>query len=82
MNLTQEYIEDLRLTAHMADRTHDHRKELEHAQSLQALYNRQNGIGKQLKLYYPVEKIPTKGYKAKSVEDAVQAMERFFGSRS
>lgn len=77
--LTQEYINDLFLTAHMADRTHDYRKELEHAQSLQALYNRQNGIGKQLKLYFPVEKPPTRGYKAKSVEDALNQMEKFFG---
>ena len=77
--LTQQYITDLFIQAHAADRTHDHRKELEHAQSLQALYNRQNGIGKQLNLYYPVEKTPTKGYKAKSIDDALNQMERFFG---
>lgn len=79
MKLTQQYITDLFIQAHAADRTHDHRKEIERAQSLQALYNRQNGIGTQLKLHYPVEKVQTKGYKASSVEDAVQAMERFFG---
>lgn len=79
--LTQEYINDLFLTAHHADRTSDHRREIAYAQKMQGIYNRQNGIGKQLKLYYPVDKVPTKGYKAKSVEDALNQMERFFGGK-
>ncbi len=81
MNLTQEYVTDLRMAAHACDDLSTHYDELAYAEKLQRILDKRTGRMIQNPIHFPVEKRKwfKNSYSATSVEDAVEHLSRVMG---